>query len=403
MQRCHQILQQDGWKHSPPFYQFPAAADFAVCSHAVQSFRDDSHTVVAGREGPGARCSSECVPSWSSGCCWGPLGAFGCSTQGPACQPCRQNIFLASHAQDFFREGVAMQPCLFLVCDTVCLLSLYTWKGEPAVLLEKGSSLTNGHPCFQFWKHRVRSRRNPHSLVGGNSSWGHYKLNNVEQDFQSEGHLCLWRRLVDSPVSCAIGFSARWCSGGLAGARQRGCFYSALVEVDWSKHLSQKAINSGKKSWFFLYSFSFQQIISKSLETAARLLLCAREFGCQLKETQSWEVCKESNAWGGRWKERRGQVGAAGQTEWFVDRKAPLHKKSNSLASATRWEAEQELPPGLRCCSRAPFAAMCGQMGRSPLSSCSNSPCSDWGQKAKTAPLVLPGPYFYFPGRTEES
>lgn len=65
-----------------------------------------------------------------------------------------------------------MQPCLFLVCDTVCLLSLYTWKGEPAVLLEKGSILTNGHPCFQFWKHRVWSRRNPRSLLGGNPQQG---------------------------------------------------------------------------------------------------------------------------------------------------------------------------------------------------------------------------------------
>lgn len=110
-----------------------------------------------------------------------------------------------------------------------------------------------------------------------------------------------------------------------------------------------------------------------------------------------------SNACGSRWKEERGQVGAVGQTGWFVDREAPLHKKSNSLASATPQEAEQELPPGLRCCPRAPFAAVCGQTGRSPLSSCSNSPCSDWAQKAKPALLVLSGSYCYFPGRTEKS
>jgi len=88
------------------------------------------------------------------------------------CQPYRQKIFLASHTQDCFREVVAMQSCLFLVCDTVCLLSLYTWKGEPAVLLEKGSNLTNGRPYFEFWKHRVWSRRNPHSLAGSNPQRG---------------------------------------------------------------------------------------------------------------------------------------------------------------------------------------------------------------------------------------
>lgn len=45
---------------------------------------------------------------------------------------------------------------------------------------------------------------------------------------------------------------------------------------------------------------------------------------------------KKSSAWGGRWKEGRGgQAGAAEQTGWFVDREVPLHKKSDSLASAT--------------------------------------------------------------------
>lgn len=126
----------------------------------------------AGREGPGTCCRSECVPAWRSGCCWGPPGVCSCSTEGSARQPCRQKIFLASHAQDFFREVVAMQPCLFLVSGTVCLLSLYTWKREPAVLLEKGSSFTNGCPCLQLWKHRVWNRRNPCFLVGGNPQQG---------------------------------------------------------------------------------------------------------------------------------------------------------------------------------------------------------------------------------------
>lgn len=89
-----------------------------------------------------------------------------------------------------------MQPCLFLVCDTVCLLSSYTWKGEPAVLQEKGSGLTNGRPCFQGAGKILEQKKSTFSCgrqptVELYRSWGDYKLNNVELDFLSEGHACL--------------------------------------------------------------------------------------------------------------------------------------------------------------------------------------------------------------------
>lgn len=42
----------------------------------------------------------------------------------------------------------------------------------------------------------------------------------------------------------------------LAGARQRGCFYHALVEVAGCKRLSQKAINLGERFDHFSFYFS---------------------------------------------------------------------------------------------------------------------------------------------------
>jgi len=98
-------------------------------------------------------------------------------------------------------------------------------------------------------------------------------------------------------------------------------------------------------------------------------------------------------------------VGAAEQTGWFVDREAPLHKKNDSLASATPWEAERELPPWLRSCPRAPgapFAAVCGKRA-SPRSAPAQTPLAMAG--AKNQNLLcwsFLSSHCYFPGRIKE-
>lgn len=125
----------------------------------------------AGREGSGSTLQFRVCPCLKV---WVLLRSFGClRLQHPgSCLPALQAKDIPCISRSRFLQRSGCYAALFIPGMWHCLLSLYTWKGEPPVLLEKGSSLTNGHPCFQFWKHRVWSRRNPHSLVGGNPQQG---------------------------------------------------------------------------------------------------------------------------------------------------------------------------------------------------------------------------------------
>lgn len=197
MQRCHQILQRRGWKFSPPFYTFPADAYFAVCLRVVHNFRDDSHAVVVSRQGGiGEHVAVQSV-SLPQG-----LGAAEVLWVLAAAAPRELPVSPAGKRYSLHLT-LKISSEKWLLCSLV--YSWYVTLLAKLVHLEGGASCPPGEGVqLDKWpsllpvletqgleqkKSSFPCGRQP--TAGLYSSWGDYKLNNVELDFQSEGRTCL--------------------------------------------------------------------------------------------------------------------------------------------------------------------------------------------------------------------
>lgn len=187
---------------------------FGLC--IVQSFRDESHATVTGREWLAACCSSECVPAWRCGCC----------------QPCSRKYSLHLTLKISSEKWLL---CSLVYSWYVTLFACWvhtSWRESLLSSWRKGLAWQMAIPAFSFGNTGSGAAEILIPLWAATCSealqlLGDCRLYRVELAFQSEGHTCLWRRLVDSPASRVV-FLARWCSGGGWQELGRGIAFTVL-------------------------------------------------------------------------------------------------------------------------------------------------------------------------------
>lgn len=137
---------------------------FAVCLHNVHSFRDDSHAAVAGSDWEDVAVQRV---SWMK--VWVLPRAPGCLQwqHARSCLPALKAKDVPWTSCSRFLQWSGCCAALFIPGVWHCLLVelIHLEKGEPAVLLEKGSHLTNGLPFSQCWKGLFSPRSGAEEII----------------------------------------------------------------------------------------------------------------------------------------------------------------------------------------------------------------------------------------------